>query len=101
MSFVKNPNFENELAASPATREALRGAAERARPMVARMTHHAMPRQGHDQIEVQESGEDVYLVNTNWGAHLEEWGGADVRSPTYAPLRRGVRAAGFTLRAED
>lgn len=100
MTFLPNPDFERELDSSTATRAALVGAAEAARPMVERLTHHAMPRRGHSPVEVQVSGDDVYLVNTNYGAHLEEWGGADVRSPVYSPLRRGVRASGFRLRAE-
>jgi hypothetical protein len=101
MSFYANPNFDRELAATLAVKAELVAAASRARPIVEGMTHHAMPRPGHQRIEVQEAEGDIYLVNTNYGGHLEEWGGADVKSPVYSPLRRGVRAAGFPLVTED
>jgi hypothetical protein len=101
MSFVPNPNFNLDLAGSLAVKETLKRGAEQARPIAEGFTHHAMPRPGHESIEVVEDGLDVYLVNTNFGGHLEEWGGADVKSPVYSPLRRGVRAAGFRLLAED
>jgi len=101
MSFRPKPGFEQQLSGSLAVKAELARAAATARPVVEGMTHHAMPRPGHQRIEVQEAGGDIYLVNTNYGGHLEEFGGADVKSPVYAPLRRGVRAAGFRLLAED
>lgn len=101
MTFLKNPDFERELAGSFAVKAELAAAASRARPIAEGMTHHAMPRPGHQRIEVQEAEGEIYLVNTNYGGHLEEFGGADVKSPVYSPLRRGVRAAGFPLVTED
>lgn len=101
MTYIPNSSFERELAADLAVKAELAAAASRARPIVEGMTHHAMPRPGHQRIEVQESGDEIYLVNTNYGGHLEEWGGADVKSPVYSPLRRGVRAAGFRLIADE
>lgn len=40
-------------------------------------------------------GKDLYLVNTDAGGHLDEWG--SVNNPAWAPLRNGVRRAGFDL----
>ncbi len=101
MTYIPNPNFERELALEAAVKTELVAAASRARPVVEGMTHHAMPRPGHQRIEVQEAEGEIYLVNTNYGGHLEEFGGADVKSPVYSPLRRGVRAAGFPLVSAD
>lgn len=99
MTFRRNPNFIREFARSPSVRAYLRRSAEKARRPTEALTHHAMPRKGHRRIEVVESDGEVYLVNTNHGGHLEEWGLA--RTPMYAPLRRGVRAAGFRLGQEN
>lgn len=40
----------------------------------------------------------VRVGNTDYFAHLVEWG--SVNNPPYAPLRRGVRAAGLRLEAD-
>lgn len=95
MTFIPNPNFDEELAA--ATLGALVGAASAASHEAQQLSHHAMPRKGQPTIKVEIEGDEVYLVNTNYGGVIEEFGGADVRSPVYAPLRRGVRAAGIPL----
>jgi len=95
MTFIPNPSFEAEMAAK--TKPVLVEAATKAQKQAESLAHHAMPRRGQPRIKVDFDGGDVVLANTNWGAVIEEFGGAKVKSPTYAPLRRGVRAAGFKL----
>ncbi len=95
MSFRLNPAFEKELAAEIRARASLRPAAEAAAAKAESFTHHAMPRSRGRRIVVRQVEGDLAIVNTNHGGHLEEFGLA--RTPTYAPLRRGVRAAGLKL----
>jgi hypothetical protein len=95
MTFIPNPAFEAELAV--ASKALMVEAASQAQGKAEALAHHAMPRKGQPRIKVDFDGDDVVLANTNHGGVIEEFGGAGVRSPTYAPLRRGVRAAGFKL----
>jgi hypothetical protein len=98
MSFFKpNRDFEREIHAAYATAVTM-AAAERARGRAEALSHHAMPR-GGARIVCVPDGEDTLLVNTNYGGAIEEFG--SVNSPTYAPLRRGVRAAGFRLSSSE
>jgi hypothetical protein len=97
--FVKNPSFASEMGKSEAAVEALKEAASTAASPAEGFAHHAMPRRGHRRIEVVEADGEVYLVNTNFGGALEEHG--SVNSPIYAPLRRGVLAAGFRFASHD
>lgn len=92
--FRLNPALEKELAAEVRVRvliPAAQAAADRAEGFV----HSALPRPGHRRIEVGDVGGEVSVINTNYGAHFEEFGLA--YSPMYAPLRRGARAAGLDL----
>jgi hypothetical protein len=92
--FRLNPALEKELGPEVRARvliPAAHSAADRAEGFV----HSAMPRPGRRRIEVDDIGGEVAIVNTNHGAHLEEWGLAF--TPMYAPLRRGARAAGLDL----
>ncbi len=94
--FVPNPGFESQLEAELRATGALRPHAQNAADKAEALAHHAMPRSKGRRIVVGEVGEDLAVINTNFGAHLEEWGLA--RTPPYAPLRKGVRAAGMKLR---
>ena len=96
MIFKPNPNFLKELVEQPDYTEGLKKAAEPAASAAEGFAHHAMPRKGRKRIEVVEVDGKVYISNSNYGAHLEEFGTAT--SPTFAPLRRGATAAGLTLK---
>lgn len=91
--FIPNPDFEEELRAQPEITEALAKAATvaKGRTQPVRM----MPRSGADPIVVTVDGDAVSLGNTDYGAHLAEWG--SIHNPPFAPLRRGVRASGIRL----
>lgn len=94
--FKPNLNFPAEIAASGDTyREGLKAAAEPARAMVERFANKVMPRPGAEQIVIEDTGDEVLIVNTDYGAFIDEIGSRN--NPPNAPLRRGVRAAGLRL----
>lgn len=68
------------------------------KPRVEQMARQArapwMPR-GGPQIVVGQDGDDIVVENTDYGAHLQEFG--SVNNAAHAPLRRGARAAGLRL----
>ena len=98
-AFIPNKNFGKELAREPEAREGLAEIAKVAVGFVTQFAEDAeqpwMGRRGHELIEVQADADGVFIVNTDYGAHLAEWGSKN--NPPHAPLRRGVRAAGFRL----
>ncbi|HET7588595.1 MAG TPA: hypothetical protein VFK14_00195 [Solirubrobacterales bacterium] len=97
MIFRPNPAFGKELEAELMRSRALWSSALHAADKAEALAHHAMPLAGGGRrIVVGEVEGDLAVINTNHGGHLEEWGLA--HTPTYAPLRRGVRAAGLNLR---
>lgn len=94
--FRRDPDFEDELRKEPEFNDALAAEAEKVigrAPQVPRI----MPRKPK-ALEVQRDEDGVALVNTDAGGHLAEWG--SVNNPPYAPIRRGVRAAGLRLDEE-
>jgi hypothetical protein len=102
VSFRPNFGFERDMKRDPKYRAALRVRVEAtAVPAVKRLADAAgspwMPRGGR-AITTEQDGDTVYIVNTDFGGHLVEWGSAN--NPAHAPLRRGVRAAGLRLREE-
>lgn len=91
--YVPNPDFEQELRDEGGITAPLAEAAAAAKaktPVVS-----MMPRPGAEPIAVSVDGDEVSLVNTDYGAHLAEFG--SINNPPFAPLRRGVRAAGLRL----
>ncbi len=99
MVFIPDGDFIPELERSDETREALKGAGEAARARAEGMAPRIMPRNSSAIAVVEDDDGAVYLVNTDYGGHLAEWGSAN--NPPYAPLRRGVRAAGLRLDESD
>jgi hypothetical protein len=95
-AFLPNPLLEKQLEAQIKALGTLRPAAQKAAARAETFTHHAMPRSAAQRVVVGVVDGEVAVINTNFGGHLEEWGLA--RTPVYAPLRRGVRAAGLKLR---
>lgn len=94
MSLRLNPRWQAQIEADPAFQLGLRAKAEIARGIAERNVHRIMPRQAQ-AIEVQHQGHKVYLVNTDHGGHLDEWG--SVKNPPNAPLRRAIRSVGLRL----
>lgn len=100
--FRPNRNVVAELQRQPQHREMLRAKAD----LVKDAAEHQSP--------IGETGDYIHgfvvtlpagsravrarVGNTDFAAHLIEWG--SVNNPPYAPLRRGVRAAGLRLKEE-
>lgn len=94
-TFIPNPNFINELAKETPQVEAFTEAAEKSAVEANKIRHHIMPQKKDPAVEVQVEGFRVFMVNTDFGGHLDEWGSKN--NPAYAPLRNGVRNAGYPL----
>lgn len=106
--FVPNPVFQAQLFASPQCRAAVRAHAEVARGFAQTFANQLtpggaiIPRRGVPRgrtIVVEETELGSAVVNTDHGAAIVEWGSRN--SPPVAPLRRGVQAAGLTLRGDE
>lgn len=91
-----NPDLDKELEAEPEHKEAVREAAEKIAGYASAFAGRAgapwMSRQA-GTIEVEETETETMVVNRDHAGHLVEWG--SIHNPPHAPLRRGVKAAGF------
>jgi hypothetical protein len=99
--FRANPHLAEELAEQQENRQALRAAAQAVgdrASMFARQAHEPWMRRQAETIAVEEDGNSVAVVNTDYAAHLVEWGGRN--NPPHAVLRRAVRAVGLKLHEE-
>lgn len=99
--FRANRNLSRELAGKPAMRAALKDAAGDAAESVSQLARQMsedpiMPKGTGDLAVVEVDGREVRVVLRGHGAHIAEFG--SVHNPAYAPLRRGIRAAGLGLR---
>lgn len=104
MSFRRNSRLAGQLARDPRYRLMIRAQAEVAAKYAETFARQArapwMKRKGaQGTIEVTQDGDRTLIVNTDHAGHLQEWG--SVNNPAHAPLRRGVRAAGFRLREQS
>lgn len=95
MKFRRNPRFEAQAKADPRYKAGLTEVAFDAAQHV-RTVALGFRETGGFQRSVSNRGNVVYTDDPF--AHLIEYGSA--RNPAYAPLRRGVRAAGLRLREE-
>lgn len=91
--FERNPGFETELKAEPSSvafmRETTQAVAEEATRLA--------PRHTSDYAHsIHAGGYTVYTEDP--AGHLVEWGSKN--NPAYAPLRRGVIAAGLRLKPD-
>lgn len=88
--FVKNVGFTKELEATPEMREFRRKVTK----VAAQAVRDAAPEQtGYYKRRVRARGYSVVVLDPFW--HLVEFGSTN--NPTYAPLRRGIRAVGLRL----
>ncbi len=92
--FRPNPNLHRDL--ELAIRPALVRAAQAVRSRVEAEKHSVMPRRRSGSVVVDFDPEKVRVVNTDHGAHIDEFG--SVNSPAYAPMRRAVKSAGLRLK---
>ena len=91
--FTTNPDFIADL--MDETADVVAERAQVAADEANKLRHRIMPRKKRNAIVVEKQAPDVFIVNTDLGGHLDEWGSKN--NPSYAPLRNGVRNAGFDL----
>jgi hypothetical protein len=91
--FQPNTDFELQLQAQ--MKGTLIKAANGVRRRAEGAKHSIMPSSRSGSVVVEVDGDEVRVVNTDHGAHLDEYGSA--KNPPYSPLRRSVRAAGLRL----
>jgi hypothetical protein len=98
VTFRPNPQFALQLAADAEHRAALERAARDVAREADRFARQAgapwMPRDD-ERVTVVDTDGPIRVVATDYGAHLREWGSRN--NAPHAPLRRGVRAAGYDL----
>jgi len=96
--FKPNRNLERELAAEG---DYQKGLAKGAQPAVDAAKQFAPVEEGdyRDGIEVVIDDDAVRIDAKDWKSHFIEWGTVD--TPIFAPLRRGVRAAGLRFKESD
>jgi len=94
-AFFPNPDFLDDLGKELA--DVFIDAAEKSAVKANEFGHRIMPdvknRGSLPSVDVQIVSGRIYLANHDHGAMIDEFG--SVNSPPYAPLRRGVEAAGF------
>ena len=95
MRFKRNPRFEVEMNRQASVKFAIRKRAEAAK----RFAIGSAPRGETDgyvhSIHVVEQNGKTYLRTNDFAGHMVEFG--SINNPPYAPLRKGVRAAGLRL----
>lgn len=95
MKFVADPAGMRHLERSAGVRREIGRAASR----VARSAVGAAPRGATgdyaQSVHVLEIAGRTYVRTNDFAGHMVEWG--SVNNPPYAPIRRGVKAAGLRL----
>lgn len=93
--FIPNPEMIEELMAEEGFRHQLgRVQGEAIKERASQLSPRGTGRTARSFVVVDEDGE-IRVGNTDPFFHLTEWG--SVNNPPYAPLRRGVTAAGLRL----
>lgn len=94
-SFIPNPGFVKELEVEDETVQQFTDAAEVAAEEANKLRHTFYREEGAVLVrnESDRVHMNVYIVNTDPGGHMDEWG--SVNNEPYAPLRRGVENAGL------
>jgi hypothetical protein len=95
MRFRRNAEAEAELARDPAVVHELEQKALEARRKIELIAPSGPTGLYKRSIVVFRDGDAVAVGSTDFAAHLIEWG--SVNNAPYAPIRRGVRAAGLDL----
>lgn len=96
MSFRPNRRAVAELKADPRYKRTLTQAASESARMARALAPDGGPHLGYrETVRSGERDGKVVVESTDPFAHIVEWGSRN--NPAYAPLRRGVRAAGLDL----
>jgi hypothetical protein len=98
VTFKPNPGFEAELRKSASFRAAMRGEAGRAAREARKLAPQGETGGFAASIVAFDDGEMIGIRTTDPFGHLGEFG--SVNNRPYAPLRRGVVAAGLRLQEQ-
>lgn len=98
MVFIPNRKFADELAKDPSFKAGLARSGDAVAKKAEPLNPRIRPVRGRG-ISVEESDDGVRVVNRDYGGVIAEYG--SVKSPPYAPLRRGARAAGLRVTEQD
>jgi hypothetical protein len=93
--FKRNPLLEKQLAATPQARKAIHDAAKPALAAAEHATPVGATGAAQRSLTLVIDADGVRLQSTDPFWHLIEFGSRN--NPAYAPMRRGVRAAGLRL----
>lgn len=93
--FLPNPRFNDELKQEGEVQQGLADAVEDTRALAETYANRIMPRPGRQHVEVVERDGDVFIVNTDYGGHLDEFGSR--KNPLNASLRRAADATGLRV----
>jgi len=95
MAFLPNPRFLQQLEVEDGTVQALEEAAEEVAAGANELRHSFYREPGAVLVRNESSrvAANVYVVNTDPGGHMDEWG--SVNNEAYAPLRTAVSNAGL------
>jgi hypothetical protein len=96
--FIPDPMFERQIRKEAEYLDGMRTIAEPALSLIEELA----PEQSgdyRDTLEVVVEGDGVNLASTDPAGNIIEWGSAN--NPPFAPIRRGVRAAGLRLDEES
>jgi hypothetical protein len=91
VTYVPNPLFEEEVQVQPQHQRGMRRITEVVAEAVRMLAPH---KTGYYERRVRAVGTKIRTLDVFW--HLVEYGSKN--SPAYAPLRRGIRAAGLHFR---
>lgn len=99
-SFRPDPGLARSLQRSAEVKAVLFARGEEIKQHAEAIAPHGTgsPHYADSFVVVEEDGE-VRVGNTDWTAHLLEWG--TVNHPPYAVLRRAAQAAGLELREDS
>jgi hypothetical protein len=98
--FKRNPGLVKQLAREPWAREMLRENAEAVEREAKRNSPLGSSFVGYyDRFVTRVHRDSATVGNQDFAAHLVEWG--SINNPAYAPLRRGVAAAGLEFADTD
>jgi hypothetical protein len=95
VKFKPNRRFEDQIARETGPKMALRKRAQVAKRFAIGAAPHGKTDNYARSIDVVERNGKVYLRTNDFAGHMVEFG--SVNNPPYAPLRKGVRAAGLRL----
>jgi len=99
MTYIPNPDFSKRLVAEDEYIAGMEKCARDIRDRAHSIKHRVMPNKDHSPVEVDVDDDTVYVINTDFGGHIDEYGSAN--NPAYAPMRTAVMAAGFRLEEEQ